>query len=273
MSKMDTALRELTLLEEQAEEKKFINKVHPISKLALTVLYILLVVSFDKYDLAGLLGMVLYPLIVFILFDISFVKCVRRTAVILPLLLFVGIWNPFFDRTPLLLWGMFPVSGGVLSFVTLLIKGIFTILAGYLLIVTTSIGKLCAALRMLHVPQVLVTTVLFIYRYISVLLKEADSMTKAYALRAPGQKGIHFKVWGSLAGLLLLRSMDRAGEVYESMCLRGFDAGRGRGAFFAGVNAGRFAGKDFLWLLVFGGGLIVLRIYPIFEMAGRIMIK
>lgn len=273
MSKMDAALRELTLLEEGAEEEKYINKVHPLSKLLVTVLYILLVVSFDRYDLAGLLGMVLYPLILFIMFDISFAKCVKRTAVILPLLLFVGIWNPFFDRTPLLLWGTIPVSGGMLSFVTLLVKGIFTIFAGYLLIATTSIGKLCAALRMLHVPQVLVTVILFIYRYISLLLKEADCMTRAYALRAPGQKGVHFKAWGSLAGRLLLRSMDRAGEVYESMCLRGFDGSRGRGAFFAGVNAGKFTGKDFLWLLLFGGGLTALRIYPVFEMAGRFVIK
>ncbi len=272
MSKMDTALREFLLLEEQAEEEKFINRVHPLSKLLVTVLYILLVVSFDKYDLAGLLGMVLYPLVLFIVFDISFVKCVRRTAVILPLLLFVGIWNPFFDRTPLLLWGTISISGGTLSFLTLLIKGIFTILAGYLLIATASIGKICAALRMLHVPQVMVTTVLFIYRYIAVLLREADCMTKAYALRAPKQKGVHCKVWGSLAGRLLLRSMDRAGEVYESMCLRGFDGSR-RGACFAGVNAGKFAGRDFLWLFFFGSGIALLRIYPIFEMAGRFVIK
>ena len=45
-------------------------------------------------------------------------------------------------------------------------------------------------------------------------------MTQAYRLRAPNQKGVHFKVWGTLAGQLLLRSMDRANEVYESMTMR-----------------------------------------------------
>lgn len=48
-------------------------------------------------------------------------------------------------------------------------------------------------------------------------------VVQAYELRAPGQKGIHFKVWGSLMGQMLLRSMDRAEVIYESMCLRGFD--------------------------------------------------
>ena len=37
-----------------------------------------------------------------------------------------------------------------------------------------------------------------------------------------GQKGIHISVWGSFLGQLLLRSMDRAQALYESMELRGF---------------------------------------------------
>lgn len=61
-----------------------------------------------------------------------------------------------------------------------------------------------------------------VYRYISVLLAETQRVVQAYELRAPGQKGIHFKVWGSLMGQMLLRSMDRAEVIYESMCLRGF---------------------------------------------------
>ncbi len=47
-------------------------------------------------------------------------------------------------------------------------------------------------------------------------------MSDAYALRAPGQKGIQFRAWGSFLGQLLLRSMDRAEELYASMLLRGY---------------------------------------------------
>ena len=52
-------------------------------------------------------------------------------------------------------------------------------------------------------------------------------MSEAYHLRAPGQKGIHISAWGSFLGQLLLRSMDRAEDLYESMLLRGF-----RGEFY-----------------------------------------
>ena len=64
-------------------------------------------------------------------------------------------------------------------------------------------------------PRVLVTTILLTYRYIVLLLQEGNRISTAYALRAPGEKGIHFRAWGSLLGQLLLRSVDRAQLVYE----------------------------------------------------------
>ena len=63
---------------------------------------------------------------------------------------------------------------------------------------------------------------MLVYRYIIVLLKETERMTDAYMLRSPGQKGLHYKVWGTMVGQLLLRSMDRAQIVYDSMRLRGY---------------------------------------------------
>ncbi|GAA6410214.1 ABC transporter ATP-binding protein [Blautia hominis] len=107
--------------------------------------------------------------------------------------------------------------------ITLMMKGVFTVLASYLLIATTSIEKLCYVFRLLHIPKILVTQILLTYRYITVLLGEVNRITQAYSLRAPKQKGVHFKVWGSLSGQLLLRSMDRATMVYESMTLRGYN--------------------------------------------------
>lgn len=106
--------------------------------------------------------------------------------------------------------------------VTLMLKGVFCLMASFLLIATTSIDALCAALRKLHVPGTLVTLLLLTYRYVGVMTEELAIMTDAYHLRAPGQKGIHISAWGSFLGQLLLRSMDRAQELYNSMLLRGY---------------------------------------------------
>ena len=67
-----------------------------------------------------------------------------------------------------------------------------------------------------------VTLFLLTYRYVGVMTEELSVMTDAYHLRAPGQKGIHICAWGSFFGQLLLRSADRAQELYESMLLRGY---------------------------------------------------
>ena len=125
--------------------------------------------------------------------------------------------------------------------VTLMMKGVFSLMASFLLIATTSIDSLCAALRKLHLPGILTTLLLLTYRYIGVMIQEVAVMTQAYRLRAPGQKGIHISAWGSFLGQLLLRSIDRAEELYGSMLLRGF-----RGEFYyADVPPCRMSGVLF----------------------------
>ena len=240
------------------------NHIHPLVKLFLTIFYIVNVVSFDKYNLMGLLGMVVYPLVMFEIAEASFGEALRKLKFVLPLVCVVGVFNPFFDREILIYIGTIPVSGGVLSMLTLMCKGIFTVLASYLLIATTTIEKICYALRMLHVPKIFVTQVLLSYRYIRVLLLEAHRMTQAYALRAPGQKGIRFGVWGTFVGQLLLRSMDRAENIYESMCLRGYD-----GEFYYGRKQ-KWKVGDGVYLLIWTAMIAVFRFCPVFEMVGSL---
>ena len=148
---------------------------------------------------------------------------------------------------------------------TLLLKGVFCVTASYFLMIEIGMEGICYCLRCLHVPKEFVTVLLLIYRYLVVLLKEAERMMQAYKLRAPGQKGIHVKAWGAFAGQLLLRSMDRAETVYESMLLRGYH--------------GEFAGKDLLWnkyaslcyVFIWAAVLIFLRAVPVFQAAGKLL--
>ena len=107
------------------------------------------------------------------------------------------LFNSFFDKQIVLYLGAVGVSGGVISMLTLMMKGIFCLMASFLLASTTSIEDICRALRQLHVPKVLTSLLLLTFRYISVLLDEAAIMTDAYRLRAPGQNGVHMSAWGS----------------------------------------------------------------------------
>ena len=242
MNRISGAICEIHHMDMLASRDQWVNRIHPLVKLVLTILYISVVVSFHKYDVAGTAGMAVYPMALFILAELSFADSLKRLRLVLPLVCLVGILNPFLDQNAVVIDGL-RISAGVLSMVTLIMKGVFSVLASYLLIVVT---------------QFMLT-----YRYITVLLEEVNRITQAYLLRAPHQKGIHFKAWGPLAGQLLLRSMDRANEVYDSMLLRGY---QGDYAYLRERTA--FQGKDLAYLLFWAAVIAALRRWPVVLAAG-----
>lgn len=264
MSKIGNAIYEIHHMDTLAARNQWVNQIHPLVKFVLTIGYIMTVVSFHKYDVAGLAGMAVYPIAVFMLSELSFTDSVKRLRLVLPLVCFVGILNPFFDKNYVMFAGM-RISAGVLSMVTLILKGVFSVLASYLLIATTSVEKLCYAFRLLHIPKAMVTQFMLTYRYITVLLEEVNRITQAYSLRAPNQKGVHFRVWGSLAGQLLLRSMDRANAVYESMLLRGY-----QGDYQYMRERVALRGQDAAYLAFWAGIFALFRLCPVILMIGNL---
>ena len=259
MNQMDRSLLALREMDTLAAGDSTVHRLHPAAKLLTTIAYIAVTVSFGKYQLSSLLVMILYPALLFSLTGIGVGTCLRKLRFVLPLVLAVGLFNPLFDRATLLTVGDVAVSGGVVSMVTLMLKGAFCLSASFLLMATTPIDDLCAALRRLHVPPVLVTLLLLTYRYVGVMTEELSVMTDAYHLRAPGQKGIRFAAWGSFLGQLLLRSMDRADELYGSMQLRGFSGS------FAYAGDKRFTSRDAAWLVVW---VLVFALCRIFDVTG-----
>lgn len=267
MDKLPQAQSELREMDALAAADSPVHWLHPICKLAVTLLYIVIVVSFPKYDLSGLVVMILYPVIVYQMAGIPVRLCFQKLRYVLPLVCAVGLINPFLDHTPLMSLGSVTITGGVVSMLTLPCKGCFSLMASFLLIATTSIDSICAALRKLHVPELLVTLLLLTYRYIGVMLEEVSVMSQAYGLRAPGQKGIHISAWGSFLGQLLLRSMDRAQELYSSMLLRGF-----RGEFFYAQGA-PFGFADAIFLLLWGIAFLCARRWNLPSVAGSIFVR
>ncbi|SFU53370.1 cobalt ECF transporter T component CbiQ [Butyrivibrio sp. INlla21] len=221
MNSIEKRLVELNKLQDLQQRSHWMNNLHPLGKLLISVIYIFLVTSVGKYDIVPLILLSVYIIFTFIIGELSFKDGIYRMRLILPLVLFVGIFNPFLDKTTVMIAG-YSVSGGMVSMLTLMIKGLYTVLAVYALIATTSIDDICYALRTVKVPKIIVIVIMLIYRYIDVMSNEADRIYTAYRLRAPGQKGIEYRSWGTLVGQWLLRSMDKARIVYESMHLRGF---------------------------------------------------
>lgn len=241
-------------------------EIHPLSRLLVTIIYIVTVLSFQIYNFWGLTSMTVYLLIMGIWQEISWKDCLKRIWPVLLLVSLVGIANPILDREVYFQREKLMITYGMISMITLIIKGIVSVTASYFLIVTIGMEGICYSLRCLHVPKEFVTMLILIERYLMLLLKEVERMTQAYKLRAPGQRGIHIKTWGSFVGQLLLRSMDRAENVYESMLLRGYTGE------IVGKQIAWRRGSSILYVFTWAGVFCIFRFLPVFQIIGNFFV-
>lgn len=267
MSELHHAMKEIHYVDREIQDRNRVNELHPVSKLFVTISYLIAVVSFSKYQLLDLLAMGIYPLVMSIWYDISFKRCATRLRVVFFFVFIMGIVNPFFDRVPIIKVGSLLITGGMISMLTLWMKTILAVFAGYILMEMTSMEEICYGLQRLHVPALFITVLSLIYRYLILMLKEVDKVTTAYKMRATNQKGIHYRAWGSLVGYLMLRTIDRGQIVYESMTLRGF-----QGAFPA-TEAIYKKGASTLFVILWMGAFIGLRLFPVFEIVGNLLMR
>ena len=265
--KIERSIRDLREMDELASGDSPIHRICAGAKLLVTVAYIAAVVSFDKLNMSGLIFMVFYPVILFAVSGSAMSACFYKLRFVLPLVCAVGIFNPILDRTPAFAVGSFVVTTGMISMVTLMMKGVFCLMASYLLMSTTRIEAVCGALRAIHVPGELVTLLLLTYRYAAVMAEEVAVMSEAYRLRAPGQKGIHYSAWGSFLGQLLLRSMDRAEELYASMLLRGY-----HGEFYYAQQKG-WALSDGIYAAVCCALFLLTRFMNLTQLMGAAVVR
>jgi cobalt/nickel transport system permease protein len=265
MSKIVETLYNLRLLDDLGGKETAIHKLHPLVKLLTTVAYLTVVVSFGRYEISSLLPFVFYPVMTFAFAELPVAPILKRLLPVAPLIIGIGIFNPLFDRAAVILPGGIAVARGWVTFLSILIKCGLTVTVGLLLIATTGIDRLAAALRMLKVPKLFVLQLLLTYRYLTVLGEELARMMRAYSLRAPGHQGIHRSLWGSFAGQLILRTFDRAQRVYEAMNLRGFT-----GEYHTGdlVKPGF---RDFVYLCGWSLFFMIARIYNLPMLIGSLL--
>jgi cobalt/nickel transport system permease protein len=215
-------LTDLNYLDHLATGDTFAHRLDPRAKLLTVLLFITTVVSFDRYRISGLLPFFFFPAIMIPLAGIPARYLLRKLLFLLPFALFVGIFNPLFDRQPMISLGPVVFTGGMVSFLSILIRFSLTVLAAFILIAMTGFNGVCLALERFRVPRVFCVQLMLLYRYIFVLADEASRMSRAREMRSSGAKGTSIRVFGSLVGHLLLRTWDRAQRVHMAMLSRGF---------------------------------------------------
>jgi cobalt/nickel transport system permease protein len=113
--------------------------------------------------------------------------------------------------------------GGVRIFAFLIVKSTLCLLTMILLSNTTPFSEVLRVLRRMHVPALLITTLALMYRYLFVLVDEAERMKRAHACRSfVRQRRFRWRTMATVAGQLFIRSSERAERIYAAMCARGW---------------------------------------------------
>ncbi|MDR1904625.1 MAG: cobalt ECF transporter T component CbiQ [Treponema sp.] len=242
-------------LEQLARGNSPVHRLHPAAKILTTLVYMATVISFPSRDVSALVPLFFYPAVLMSLSGTSWRPLLVRLYAALPFSLVGGISNLFILRETAFYLGNFPVSFGLLSFISIMLKTALTVFAVLLLIATTSFVDISRQLTVMGMPKILSLQLLMTYRYISTLIHEAASMFTAYILRAPCQKGIKMKDMGSFLGQLLLRSFDKAERVYQAMKCRGFEG------VYQAAAVHPLRPSDWVYTIIVSGGMITLRFF------------
>jgi cobalt/nickel transport system permease protein len=193
------------------------------AKTLVTLAFIAVVVSFPLHTVSALTPFLLFPVTLLALGQIPHQPILKKILIAAPFALLVAIFNPFLDREPVSTIGAFTVTGGWISFTSIMLRFLLTVGAALTLIACTGMNRLSASLGQLGVPRVFVVQLLFLYRYLFVVSEEGGKMFRSVELRSEKGRPLPLRVYGSLIGTLLIRSMDRAERVYRAMIARGFD--------------------------------------------------
>ncbi len=265
MSRIEATFFDLGTMDTISRQDTFVHRLDPRIKVLTTLVFIVCVVSFGKYDISALVPFLVYPVFLVVLGDLPAAYLLRKVMFAAPFAVLIGIFNPLLDQEVLLQVGPLGLSGGWVSFISILLRFTITVGAALVLLATTGYHDVCMAIEKMGVPQVFVVQLLFLYRYLFVLVDEASRMVRARSLRSFQGKGLGVRVFGSMAGHLLLRTMDRAQRIHLAMLCRGFDG------TIRPFHPLRVRGWEVVFLMGWSALFVWMRFYNVPRFVGRLI--
>ncbi|MBF8297096.1 MAG: cbiQ [Bacteroidetes bacterium] len=114
-------------------------------------------------------------------------------------------------------------ENGVFVFLSILTKSTLCLFTVILLSNTTPFAEILLSLKRFGVPKLLITILALMYRYLFVLIDEAERLNRARSSRTFSSSP--FRKWNTMASLigqLFVRSTERAERIYAAMSARGW---------------------------------------------------
>jgi cobalt/nickel transport system permease protein len=265
MRYINGAVRDFKSLDLLATGETAIHRLDARAKVIVTLVFIISVISFDRYELTALFPFFIYPAVMMALGNLPAGYIAGKIVFVLPFVLVVAIFNPLFDRQVMMQLGTFGITGGWISCASVIVRTILTVGAAIILVGLTGFPGICKALEQLGMPQVFTVQLLFLYRYIFVLTEEGERASRARELRSFGNTALSLASYTSLISHLLLRTWQRAERIHMAMLARGFT-----GEFHT-QQTKRFGGREISFVIVWSAIFIAIRLQNISELIGTIV--
>lgn len=209
-------------------DHSIMSRISPPIKLLLMIILVvfaLITTSYFSIFFILLLGLVFAKLV-----HSRLVEVVDKALHILPLLLILFSWVPFFKGTTVIYVqpiGPFTIKifQEGLAFATLAItRGISASLLVLSFTSSMTMREFTEGLRALGIPAAFVSIVLLTLRYFPLVLSEASKTRTAQSLRGieSASRMTRFKSTAALIGILFIRAITGAERVYDAMLCRGF---------------------------------------------------
>jgi len=235
-----------------------VHRLDARAKLLAVLAYTVVLISYDRYTVCDLAPLAVLPLALLWFARVPLWFALRRVLILSPFIMMLVLMSPLYDRVPHPVtfgpWH-FRISGGWLTAADVALKFAGGVLALTALMCTTPFALLLEALRRLALPQVVVMQLGFLYRYLFVLIDEAQRVRRARDFRgaALAPLGRRIAAAGGVIGSLFLRTLNRSQRVHLAM------AARGNHGESHSLSQLRFTGTDAVFLLLVGVYLAACR--------------
>ena len=239
--------------------------VSPVCGIIVTVAYLVAMLSVPVDRLGRLLWFAVYPILAAPYLGQLFTAVFLRSLYSLPFIVFIGVFNPVFDTAPALTVGDFTVSRGWITFISIVLRGLMSVQAIMILVAAIGFEGVCRGMRSVGIPAWLVTQLLMVYRYMTVLLEECLDMKRARLSRCYGRTHMSLSIWGRMTGQLFLRTVARSERISRAMLARGFN---GSVPFIDFGGRGRWRMSDTVFASVCGIVFLFLRFFNLSGLLG-----
>ena len=147
----------------------------------------------------------------------------KRSLIEIPFILF-AVLMPFFGTgKSSIFFGFTIYEEGLLAAAAIISKGTIGVLGAIALSATSTAKDILQGLERLKLPAILVNIATFSLRYINVVSDEMERMKVARIARGFQARGVRdWKILGSAAAALFIRSYERGERVHLAMLSRGF---------------------------------------------------